>query len=155
MPFLLKKCQEMSLPIHFVRKDTDTFYKLRIAVSPFWNAFGKSFIIFHGNKGELRPLGEKPGDDFLILSWCKGTGRVKHHASRLEHICRIQGKLALDKGKLPGFFRSPVPGKCLLFAEHSFTGAGSIQNDFVEKFRKAFRQLFRFFICNKKVGNTK
>ena len=145
----------MPLPLHLMGKNAHTFFQLWIPISPFRISGGKALIIFHRNQRQLRPFPKKPGNDLLILARRKGTGRIKHLSSRLQHVCRIQAKLFLNSGKLLRFFGSPVSGKSFLLTEHSFPGTRCIQNDLMEKFRKILYHFFRLFIGNKKIGNPK
>ena len=145
----------MSLALHLMGENAHTFFQLWIPISPFRISGGKALITLHRNQRQLRPFPEKPGNDLLILTRCKGTSRIKHLSSRLQHICRIQTKLFLNSGKLLRLLRSPVSGKSFLLTEHPLPGTRCIQNDLMEKFWKIFYHFFRLFIGNKKIGNPK
>ena len=144
----------MSLAVHFVWENAYTFSEILISISPFRYSRRKSFIRRKLQKLHILSLFQKVGNGSLILLRGKGTGRIKKKSAGTEHICRLKNQFPLYSGQFMRFFRSPVFCQSFFLSEHSLSGAGSIQKDFVEKFRELFCKAGRRFICDKTVGNA-
>ena len=144
----------MPFAVHFVWENTYTFSEIFISVSPFRYTRRKSLICRKLQKFHVVSLFQKIRNSSLILFRRKGTGGIQQKPSGTEHVCRLKNQFPLYSGQFMRFFRSPVFCQSFFLSEHSLSGAGSIQKDFVKKFRELFCKAGRRFICDKTVGNA-
>ena len=133
----------------------NTAGKRRIVVSPCRDSGSETLVSRKFHKLHIRAVFEKIRNDSFIFLRGKGTGGIKKLSAGTQHIRSLQDQFFLQNRKLVGFFRCPVSGKCIFFTEHTFTGAGGIQQDFVKKFRKTIFQMSRCLIGHKCIGDAK
>ena len=133
----------------------NTAGKHRIAVSPCRYSGSEALVSRKFHKFHIRAVFEKIRNDFFIFVRSEGTGGIKKLSAGTQHIRSLQDQFFLQNRKLLGFFGCPVSGKCVFFTEHTFTGAGRIQQDFMEKFRKTIFQMSRCFIGHERISDTK
>ena len=133
----------------------NTAGKRRIVVSPCRDSGSETFVSRKFHKLHIRAVFEKIRNDSFIFLRGKGTGGIKKLSAGTQHIRSLQDQFFLQNRKLVGFFWCPVSGKCIFFTEHTFTGAGGIQQDFVKKFRKTIFQMSRCFIGHERISDAK
>src|SRR5699024_4295178 len=123
------KRQKMSLSGHMMRKDPDTFFKPGITAAPLWPAFGKALVSWYFQKIHLWKVLQNIGDNTFIFFRREGAGGVKEHSPRPEHGDATAYDLFLELTEISGPAFIPGFGYVRIFAEHAFSGTGSVNED--------------------------
>ena len=110
-------------------------------------------MLLQRQQTHLGKLLQEPGNGSLVLLRGKGAGGIEKLAPGSQHSGGPGQNLPLHSRALPGFSRRPGPDDRRVFPEHSFAGAGSVHQDFVEKLREALRQPGRGLVGHKQVGD--
>ena len=145
----------MPFPLHLMGKDPDRFLKLRtFAFRKFRTPGTEALIPFHFTDLKLRALTHQIFYNPFIFLRIKGTGGIEKHPSGPEHGRGLNHVTALKPGKkfrpvlLPGF------DHLLFLPEHSFPGAGGIDQDLVKKLRKMRHQFSRLLAGHQHISDS-
>ena len=145
----------MSFALQAVRPETHRIFQScrRIAdpVRPSWRKrIIMGYFLYYK---VFMPL-QKTADRLFILIRCKGTCRINHHASRLQHFSRPVQDHSLPVRTHPYMTGAPLLCRCLVFPKHAFSGTRSIHHDPVKKVRKQIGHMLWRFIAHHAIPNS-
>ena len=131
----MKQSKKLSFAVHPVRIDAGAQGQRRgfRRGGVREDAGRETLIPFKRNKMHIGPDGQKMQNALFILLSREGAGGIKKRAAGTEHIGGGGQKIFLNTGQLVRLSGTPVLKKRLVFPEHSFSRAGSVQKDPVKK----------------------